>query len=470
MTTPAPRRIITKKIRYAVKHLSSGAARIYINNSEALRNAGFLASSNVRIVNSPNSIKIYLDPNGSHKVMNSGRGELLELRNKDTANAVGKVDFVMVSFRDGCVSITVHGLSERQSRRESLFLSKIKSGQPLRSACLCSGTGMLSYHIKQGLEAQGFKTEIAFANEHNELAMSCNLEGNPMWDNASDDAIAIVDDIHAVDLNDVSEVDYATIGYPCVGFSLLADKNNLDIFHGDCGTLFIPLVAILRKMNPAMLIFENAPRFIDSTTLHLLEKSFPDYNFSKTILNGHDYNELESRKRACIIATSKGLPAMDLSNILSLYSSERPPVISDVLSNVDLDASCWRVMEHVKLRDTMKNVGYRNCLYYGHESSMTTIPASYGSPKAGTPMIAHPEKPELQRQVQVDEHAHLRGLPERMVAVIMSIWNGAHPLVSTRGSATACHRLLGNGVSKRVWTSLGSAMGAYFKECNLALN
>ena len=116
-------------------------------------------------------------------------------------------------------------------------------------------------------------------------------------------------------------------------------------------------------------------------------------------------------------------------------------------------------MEHVKKRDSMPNVGYRNCVYFGNETSMTTIPASYGPPKAGTPMIAHPTIPSLQRQVQPNEHANLRQLPASLKDVVVSVWKGVHPLVSSRGSASAAHRLLGNGVSRKVWTSLGSALG-----------
>lgn len=458
------RQFISRKHRYVVKHLKNGAARIYVQNSEALQSAGFLSNSNIRIVNKPNRIEVHLDPKGTKKIMDTGRGELLELKNKDTAKAIGKAQFVSVTFRMGVVVITVHGMTEKQQVREASIINKLISGEPLRKGCFFSGLGMLSFSLKEGLKAQGIESQIAFANDNNELAMSCNLAGNPMWDNATKDATVVVDDLHSVDTNDLPQIDYATVSYPCVGFSLMAKAENLDLLHPHCGTLFVPLIAALRKMNPAVIIFENTPRFGTSDTLDIIKRSLPDYNFTQAVFDGHDFNELESRKRVCVVATSKGLPTFDLSTVTSLFSEDKPEIINDHLSDVDLDAPCWRTMEHVKARDNMKHLGYRNCLYRGDETKMVTLSASYGSPKAGAPMISHPSKEGYQRQVQVDEHVSLRWLPVSLGRVVLDVWKGAHPLVSTRGSATAAHRLLGNGVSRKMWKSIGASFGSYLNE------
>jgi len=455
------RQFISRKHRYAVKHLKSGAARIYVQNAEALRSAGFLSNSSIRIVNKRNRIEVHLDPNGSKKIMDTGRGELLELKNKDTAKSVGDTQFVSVTFRMGVVIIAVHGMTEKQQVREAGLINKVLKGEPLRKGCFFSGLGMLSLSLKEGLEAQGIKSQIAFANDNNELAMACNVEGNPMWNNPTSDASVVVDDLHAVDIDSLPVVDLATVSYPCVGFSLLAQADKQDLLHPDCGTLFIPLINALRKMNPAVIVFENTPRFGTSTTLDMIKRAMPDYHFTQSVFDGHDFNELESRKRICVVATSKGLPAFDLSNVTSLFAHEAPAKISDHLSTIDSEAACWRTMEHVKARDDMKHLGYRNCLYYGNETKMVTLPASYSSPKAGTPMIAHPTKTDYQRQVQVDEHVSLRALPTRLGCVILDVWKGVHPLVSARGSATAAHRLLGNGVSRKVWKSIGNHLGLY---------
>tara|TARA_R110000765_G_scaffold61578_7_gene119208 strand:+ start:22 stop:894 length:873 start_codon:yes stop_codon:yes gene_type:complete len=289
-----------------------------------------------------------------------------------------------------------------------------------------------------------------------------------MWDNAADDASVVVDDLQAIERDDLREVDYVTVGYPCVGFSMLAAVENRDLLHPQCGTLLIPLIAALKEMNPAVIVFENTPRFGESMTLDLIKKSFPDYNFSQSVVDGHNFNELESRKRVCVIATSKGLPTFNMDSVVSMYANEDKPKVSDYLKPIASDSPAWREMAHVKARDDMPHLGYRNCLYYGDETKMVTLPASYGPPKAGVPMIAHPTDLDLQRQVQVDEHGELRALPAQLLSVVLDVWKGRHPMVSKRGSATAAHRLLGNGVSKKIWTSIGNAFGLYLNDLSLA--
>jgi DNA (cytosine-5)-methyltransferase 1 len=282
-----------------------------------------------------------------------------------------------------------------------------------------------------------------------------------MWDNATDDAHVVIDDLHALNIDGLPEVDMVTIGYPCVGFSKLAAIENKDLLHPQCGALLIPLVAALRQMNPTFFIIENTPCFATSQTLALIQKALPDYNFEQTVLDGHDFNELESRKRACVVATSKGLPRFDVTKINSIYADMEPPKVGDYLEDIPLDSPVWREMAHVKARDTMDNVNFKNHVYYGDENKMVTLPASYSSPKAGTPMIGHPVDMKLQRQVQVDEHSNLRCLPLKLKDVILEVWLGINSLVSAKGSASAAHRLLGNGVSKKVWNSVGDSFGRY---------
>jgi DNA (cytosine-5)-methyltransferase 1 len=189
----------------------------------------------------------------------------------------------------------------------------------------------------------------------------------------------------------------------------------------------------------------------------------PDYNFTQRIFDGHDFGELESRKRVCVIATSKGLPILNLDIIRPVLKPIRHKV-QDFLLPIADDSDKWREMAHVKARDHMKHLGYKNCLYRGEETKMVTLPASYASPKAGSPMIAHPHIDELQRQITAEEHMELRDLPAKLKETMLGILDGSNSVVTTRGSSSACHRLLGNGVSKQIWTSVGAYLGLYFAD------
>ena len=456
-------RFIGRSFNYGVKHLSGMVARVYVQNSELLRSAGMYANSSIHIKYGHGRIEVTLDPNGKQKIMDTGRGELLELRNKSTGTALKGLSRIVITIRQGKVIISAHPMDIAEKQRVNTMLNKLQSGTPLREACLFSGLGMLSLSIKDGLKKAGIDSQLAFANDFCEKTMMCNMEGNPIWHDASDDVHVVVDDLNSLHFYDIPEVDYVTIGYPCVGFSLLADKNNLDTSHPTCGHLFISLVSTLRRMNPAFFIIENTPRFKDSESLRLIKKSMPDYRFQELILDGHDYQELESRKRTCVVALSQSLPDIDANTLVSLYADEPKPVLRDFLEPIGLDDPAWSKMEHVKARDAMAHIGYRNCLYNGSETAITTVPASY-TRKAGTPMIQHPSIPELQRQVMPDEHANLRRLPASLKDAVIRVWLGFNNMVSANGNTTLAQRMLGNGVSRRVWTSVGAWIGDYLKD------
>jgi hypothetical protein len=122
-------------------------------------------------------------------------------------------------------------------------------------------------------------------------------------------------------------------------------------------------------------------------------------------------------------------------------------------------------MEHIKRKDLETGHNYKNMLYNGSETLISTITASYAAPKAGTPMIGHPVNTNLQRQITVLEHSRIRRLPNTLLKELMDVSEGKSPMVSKRGSKSLAHRMNGNGVSKYVWNSVGEFLGNYLIKC-----
>lgn len=453
-------RFVARTQKLAAKVLSNNAMRIYMNNTGALRASGFYANNRIKITEFKDRVEIALDPKGDSKVFDTGRGELIELKRKTTRDALGDIRHVTVTYRTGKIVIKAHLSERRVKERVTGLKTKLKDGLPFVYASLFSGLGMLSYHIKKGMSDRGIKSQIAFANDSDPLAMALNVDHNPIWDDATDDAQAISDLIQSLLMMDLPQVDWVDVSYPCVGFSLLADPSKRDINHPECGTLFVSLIAVLKRMNPSVMVFENVPAFAQSETYKIIKRELPDYTFKERIMSGHVFGEMEDRKRVAIIATSDGLPEFDMSSIVPL--PHQPRILSDILSVVPDDSPMYREMAHVKRRDEMHHIGYRNCLYQPDAKTITTVTASYSSPKAGSPMIAHPTDPSLQRQITVEEHGTLRYLPDALHHAVCAVADGRHSMVSSRGSKEAGHRLCGNGVSRWIWESVGSAMADFF--------
>jgi len=454
---------IKRAFNYSVKHLSSGAARVYISNTGNLSSSSFTPGTAYDADYNKSEIILTPNINGSLRVLNTGRGAIVELKNKSTAESLGNVSDVTVRFDNRRIVISVKSRDLNIARRIKRIGDCVRKNKPALTASLYSGTGGLALAIKKGLSAGGIKTSISFANDLSEIALTCSLEGNPIWDDASKLATVVADTIDNIDLNDVREVDLVEIGYPCVGFSKLASKSKRDLKHPDTGTLFIPMIPILRKMNASYMLFENTPDFIHSTTFDLIKRSFPDYNFKESIVDGQDFDELEGRKRACIIATSKGIPEFDFG-LVKFEKSQVKPTVADIIEDIPLSSNLWRKFEHVIKKDLDKSLGFKHSKFSPESTKITTLTASYHAPKIGIPYLEHPTDSELQRQFTVKEHARLRKLPVSLMNVILSIANGTHQLVSKKGNKTIAHRLLGNGCSSNIFQSVGKAIAEHMKQ------
>jgi DNA (cytosine-5)-methyltransferase 1 len=452
-------KFITRIHSYAVKALKSGARRVYIQNREALRNSDLPANTRVSVKYNKHRIVITADENGSHKIMDTGRGELFELKNKATGESLGNVDSITATFRKGKIILTLRRQDQLQLEREQSLIDALCKGKSLRTGSFFSGLGMLTYHLKKGLESNGIKTEIAFANDLSPLAMACNLEGNPIWEDATSDASAVVDELGQIPLDMIPKMHIAEAGYPCIAQSTLCDPALRDTNHPIVGTLFVDFLAAIKQANPAILIIENAPAFANSTTLDFIRREMKGYRLSTANFNAHDFGEIEGRRRACVVLVSEGLPDFDISQLTAPASPQRP-LFGDYLDDIPGTSEKFRHFAHLHKKTADKSVNYANAVHHRDATKIGTITASYAA-KAGAPFVAHPTDPMLQRFIEAHEHARIRKVPEKLASLMSDIAEGRHQLVSKKGSKSAVHRLLGNGVSENVWQSIGTFLGRY---------
>ena len=269
---------------YSVKRLLSGAARIYINNASQLRRIGFGAGARYATDYSRYRVTLKLREQGDNGVMSTDRGELVELKNKSLSKSLNGLSSVRVTFEQGKIVISILTGELKRLEREQSFLKAIANGTPFRTGSIFSGLGMLAYQLKKGLGHQGIDSEIAFSNDINNLALSLQLEANPIWEKATHDAVAVADDIRNLEPEDLRFTHILEVGYPCVGQSTLCAGNRRDLKHPDVGTLFIPLVNVIKSINPAIVIFENSVPFLKSETLGLMKRELKGYKFEETEL------------------------------------------------------------------------------------------------------------------------------------------------------------------------------------------
>lgn len=451
---------IARIFQYSLKHLANGAARVYIKNSDALQSANFNASDDISTDIKKHKVTIKkVAGTGDMIVKNTQRGALVEIRNKKLAEAFKGIDRVTVTFRSNVITIQISNADKARLEREQTVIRKLINRRPLSFGSVYSGLALLSLAIKEGMERCNIRTQHAFSTDIEELPISIQLEGNPVWKTPAPNAIAIVDDISELDTSLVPQLDVVELGYPCWGMSKLCPKGLRDTQHPVAGAKFIPTVNKLRELNPAIIILECSVPFLSSDTYSLMRRELPGYTFSETKINGYENGDFEERERCAVTAISSGLPNIGLNRFAPPACVERKP-ISSIMEDIADSSPLWKRYEHVvsKLNDSRLN--FKHKLYKGDEDKIAAIPATYNSPKIGSPMIAH-WKNNYQRLITWQEHSRIRMVPELMEKALRRVTTGDHPLVSSRGNVTVVHQMLGNSVSPKAWRNFGEFVGDY---------
>lgn len=450
---------ITKIFNYSLKHLKSGAARVYVQNAHALRAAGFLADKTINIEYAKAKVVITCDETGENSVQATRRGELIELRNKKLANSFKGLNRVTITVRSGRIIISISKADSDRLKREELLEKNIELGK-VRLGSLYSGIGQTSHALKVGLKRVGLETEHALSSDINELALSVQLEGNPIWHDHSEDAVVIADDISNIDFDNAPQVDVLEIGYLCYNQSTLSPKSSRDLDHPKIGSKFIPTVNAIKKLNPAVIVIECAVPFLQSKTYSLMKKEIIGYNFEETRISGYEHGDFEERKRCFILATSEGLSRAKLDNFQPPQTVTRPKIQS-IMDAVPVGDKSWKIMQHVKDKLKDDRLNFKHKVYNGSETKIAAIPATYNSPKIGSPMV-QAEDSNLLRLFSYAEHSRIRDIPKSLFEVLDRVAKGEHPLVSKRGNVTAVQTMLGNGISPKAWRNAGEFIGNYF--------
>lgn len=455
---------IKRKYRYKIGRKSStGFARIYIQNAIDLAAAKFIPDCNFDVLITAKNITLKVVKHGPRKVIRSKKNaSIVELTNKAIDKFCAGAEYVSVTLRKGKIVISLHALEQLKKDRELSFIKMLSEGR-ITTASLYSGIGALAFHLHRGFSNLGISSEIQYANELDPTAAELNVNFNPIWENAGKNAQMVCDDIQSMDLDDLPQnIGLLEIAIPCVGYSRLTKSENKDISHPLTGKLFIRTIELIRAINPCTLLIECTPGFRDSDTLGCITDQLKmlGYNYQVIMIKGSEHGDFEHRQRFCLFAISKGVQNLfpNLHDIKpSTVASKRFGSIMDKVSDVD---AAWKTYEHVKARNNMKHMGYRNVVINESTIHMPAMLASYGSPKSGQPFVSHPTNPQLQRMISVREHTKIRKLPHRLAEAICMLSDGVL-LGRTRTGKTLAHKLLGNAVSPTPWQKVIEHMFAW---------
>lgn len=441
--------------------------RLWINNG-TITDASLEAGDSVIHIynNDKNELVIEKSESGLHKISETHKGGVIDIVNAKITNLFKDNDYVDVIADNGRIVITGNYAESKITERERSLIRRVETGEPLRKGGAFSGLGLLCRSIHRGLRKSGVSVKQRFANEYNPIPAEVNISGNEIWDDSFSDAIFSIDDIYTMDMSVVPKLDVLIMGSPCPAFSQLntqlEKRGEKDIFHPDSGTIFQPMLEMIRKANPAIVLLENSKYFKGSIFDYIMSDVMSRYGYTSTstLVTGHDFGDFEKRERLCQVWYSEGLSVPNFEDLP--FQSENKRAFSDLLEPIDKDDKRWGRRTYLEAKDAQEHNGHKYCITPPNASKIPTCGANYHKIQPDSAMVMHPERAMVTRIMTPSEHCNLRDIDGRLKENIVAVEKGEHYAQRTsRGSASEAHRMLGNSCSPKPWESIGYRIGEW---------
>jgi DNA (cytosine-5)-methyltransferase 1 len=449
--------LTTAKIAGIKEH--RGNPRLWMEG-HAPRRAGFLPGLKFVVMPYRNGVLLKIDETGdrtvSKKETASGAlSPIIDINSSVDLEPLKGLESVRVVFGEGQVLVTPIASEVRRQRRLARLKERLTSGEPLQTAGIAAGGGVLSHAVHTGLADAGIASSLAAHNEiredltdhasvHNDaFSERTQMLNMPLQELAFDEEV----------LRRVGEVDIVELGLPCSGASVAGRaKRSLAMpeEHPDVGHLVVGALALLAKLNPSVCIFENVVPYKNSCSAVLIRQQLRDMGYicHEREVFGPDFGELEARTRWTLVAVTKGI---DFDVMAMEMPQFAPRTLGEVLEPPEAVAERWSQMPGLKakeIRDKEAGKGFMMQIFDGSESQIKTLTKGITKNRSTDPKIKHPTQEGLLRIPTAAEHARCKGVPETLIKGL---------------AQTTAHELLGQGIVYGPFRHLAKHVGKALK-------
>lgn len=437
-----------------------GCPRLWLQGRKP-RTAGFLPGQrfNARKDEERGMLVLELSDIGTRVVSRKVKGDtevpIIDINSMEVLSVLSGHETVRVIVQERRIIIMPLASSIAKTERLTRLQHKLQSGESLAVGSLSHGGGVLSHALHAGLQDAGVATHLAFANDIRPELLEQAGEHNSAWSESTIALAAPMQELafDAWAMGQIPKVEIMEAGIPCSGASVAGRaKRGLQHpeAHPEVGHLVVAFLAIIAKVQPAVVLLENVKPYMASASMSILRNQLRDFGYEvhEEVLQAADWNALEHRERMCMVAVTEGM-SFDFSALQRPEKHERS--IAEVLDPVSEDADCWSEMQGLKAkqeRDKQEGKGFAMQIVNGSDTRCPTITKGYAKVRSTDPKLRHPSNPDLLRQFTPAEHARMKGVPEQLV----------HGL-----SATLAHELLGQSICYGPFRAVASLLGQLLK-------
>lgn len=268
------------------------APRVWLEGRYLL-DAGFEPSNRIEVEFKKEQVIIRLAKDGPRVVSSKRQGQIpvLDLNSAALTEAFGPITTLQVHIAIGQIILT-------PSHTDILRSTRCRNG---KEGSIYSGAGLLTEAARLAGYQPAFALEVnpqyADIYEKNHAAQMFNVS----VENAPIDALP--------------PVELLTMGIPCEPYSTARTKDKITGAKRDrslppeahaLSDLTIWAALLIRKLNPATVVIEQAPSYLTSGAGYMIQHFLKraGYTVEARVLDPRDYGELTGRRRTVIVAHS----------------------------------------------------------------------------------------------------------------------------------------------------------------------
>jgi len=434
-----------------------GRPRLWIE-ARRLANAGFDKGARFRTEIDADSgdMRLVADPSGDRKVSGRKRGKaghITPIIDICDDQVLAHQVRVRAIISEGCIWVSLHHEDAARIERERALEGLVEQGLPLREASVCSGIGVSTDALHQGLAGRRIDSRVSWIVEMDRRYAEIADQNVPA---VRDEAQIFVARLEELEPALLDPVDVLSFSLPCDGHSR-AGKSRHGISraedHPTSATTVFGLVSLLRATNPAVLVSENVMEAQSSATYELLiqELERRQYRVYEVTLDEAQAGSLERRTRWYFVALSEGIAPdnVDFADFVPHYPQAFRR-LGNALEDVPADSRRWSkpkaYLEAKEERDAAAGKGFRRQLVDGEADAVGTVGKGYAKWRSTEPAIKAADGRE--RLLTPAEHARVKGIPENVV-------DGAND--------TLAHEGLGQSVLYNHMRGIAAAIGTLLR-------
>jgi len=405
---------------------NKGAPRIWLEGHKPAR-GGFTPGVHYTIAVDASKSLLTLEvvESGVRIVSGKKRGTkevpVIDINSKELLSMFEGYDSVRVVFQDQKIFILPVASELRAKERLERLKQKLQAGEVLQTGSISTGVGVLDQAAHKGLAQAGIKSRLAFANEIRDDCMEHAVEHNSVFDK---DTILLTAPMQELAFDEYAmaqlpKVDIFCSGLPCSGASIAGRTKNKIAHpeaHEHVGHLVVAFLAIIAKVSPAAIVFENVPPYKTSASADIIRNQLRDlgYIIHETELNSADWGMLEHRKRLCMVAVTRGISFSFDDLVLPEKMDLR---VGDIMDAVDPEHSTWGSIDYLwkkRDRDAAEGKGFAPTVVDENSIKVPTLNKTLHKKQSTGTFFRHPTKANFYRIPTVTEHARIKGIDEAL--------------------------------------------------------